>query len=106
MEDLEVNKLFNSVYSGRKVFITGHTGFKGSWLSFWLSAMGADVTGFSIDKTTPSHFDLLNIKDNKNFTGDVCKEKAITDAIKATNPDIIFHMAAQPLVGDSYRNPH
>ena len=58
-----MENLFNNIYTGKKVLITGHTGFKGSWLAFWLTKMGADVTGYSLKPPTqPNHFELLDIK--------------------------------------------
>ncbi len=89
----------------KKVFITGHTGFKGSWLSFWLYQMGASVTGYALDPPTkPSLFELLDLKSKVNSVhGDVrdsnCLKKHIRDA------EIVFHLAAQPLVLESYKNP-
>jgi len=97
--------LFNNVYQGKRVFITGHTGFKGSWLSLWLSLLGADITGYSIDiPTKPSHYELLNFQ-HTSITGDILDAKKLHQAIAKHKPDILFHMAAQPIVRESYRNP-
>ena len=97
--------LFNNIYKDKKVFITGHTGFKGSWLSFWLTKLGAEVTGYSKDKVSePNHFDLLKLP-IKSITGNVLDKEKLYKAIEENKPDIIFHMAAQPLVLTSYKNP-
>ena len=103
---MEIRHLFNGIYSGKKVFITGHTGFKGSWLSLWLSLLGADVTGFSLEpETKPNHFSLIDIK-MRSITGDIRHKKALQDAVDTCEPDIVFHLAAQPLVRKSYNIPH
>lgn len=97
--------LFNNIYKGKKVFITGHTGFKGSWLSLWLLKLGADVTGYSLDiPSNPSHFQLLNLPMNSVMNNILDKEKLL-ETISHFKPDIVFHMAAQPLVRESYINP-
>jgi len=105
MENLEIDKFFKSVYRNKNVFITGHTGFKGSWLSLWLIHLGANVFGFSLpEKTTPSHFDLLNLS-MTNYTGDILESSHLEECMKVCRPDIVFHLAAQPLVRESYRSP-
>lgn len=97
---------FQNIYKDKKVFITGHTGFKGSWLSYWLCQLGADVTGYSIDiPTKPAHHLLLKSK-IRSITGDVRNRSKFQAAIKSVKPDIIFHLAAQPLVRKSYEQPH
>ena len=95
----------NKFWKGKKVFITGHTGFKGSWLSFWLQEMGAEITGYALDPPTiPNLFELLNLKPRlKSIQGDVRDLKFIKKHIKGI--DIVFHLAAQPLVRESYKNP-
>jgi len=94
-------------WKGKKVFLTGHTGFKGSWLSLWLSSMGAKVTGFALEPpTNPSLFEQANIKDLVNdIRGDVRALDALKKAVKECEPDIAFHLAAQPLVRESYLDP-
>lgn len=95
-------------WAGRKVFITGHTGFKGSWLTFWLQSLGADVTGYSLaPPTTPALFDILDISASMNcdVRGDVRNAEAMRDAIAHAQPEVVFHLAAQPLVRASYEAP-
>ena len=100
-----MEELFGSVYKNKNVLVTGHTGFKGSWLVFWLTKLGANVFGYS-DKipTTPSHINLLNLPIN-SIIGDIRDKEKIHLAVTNIKPDIIFHLAAQPLVRASYTNP-
>jgi CDP-glucose 4,6-dehydratase len=95
----------NRFWKGKKVFITGHTGFKGSWLSFWLQEMGANVTGYALDPpTNPSLFKLLNLKSKiKSVYGDVRDLNLMKKNIRGA--EIVFHLAAQPIVRESYKNP-
>lgn len=90
------NMAFSNIYNGKKVIITGHTGFKGSWLSTWLTMLGAEVYGFSKDiPTTPSMFGTLNLERVVHHKiGDIRNKKTINDYIQAVNPDFIFHSAA------------
>lgn len=94
-------------YNGKKVFITGQTGFKGSWLCRILMNAGAQVTGYSLDPPTePSLYRIAGIeKGITSIIGDIRDYKALNDAINQSQPEIIFHLAAQPIVRDSYRNP-
>jgi CDP-glucose 4,6-dehydratase len=94
-------------YSHKKIFITGHTGFKGTWFCRILLQAGADVTGFALEPpTTPSLFAQTNTaEDIRSLTGDVRDREALVKAVKDANPDILFHLAAQPLVRLSYREP-
>jgi len=95
-------------WAGKKVFLTGHTGFKGGWISVWLSMMGARLAGFSLAPTTkPSLFDAANIVDlyDKSYIDNVCNLNQLRRSMKEVTPDIVIHMAAQPLVRYSYENP-
>lgn len=94
-------------YQGRKVLVTGHTGFKGAWLSLILSDMGADVVGYSLEPPTdPNLFQLANIQDKiTSIIGDVCDFDHIYETINTHKPELIFHLAAQPLVLDGYKYP-
>lgn len=92
-------------FAGRRVLVTGHTGFKGSWLCLWLSRLGAKVSGFSdAIPTDPSHFAVLQL-DLDDRRGDICNPAAIDAAIAETRPEIIFHFAAQSLVRKAYSDP-
>lgn len=96
---------YKNIYKGKKVFLTGHTGFKGSWMTQWLSLLGAEVFGYSLaPNTTPNHFDLLKLN-CKSYINNICDLNSLTKAINESNPDIVFHLAAQPLVRYSYLNP-
>lgn len=93
------------IYKHKKVFITGHTGFKGSWMSLWLKKLNAEIVGYSLlPQTLPNHFDLLNLDIYSHFEN-ICNLEILKKAIKASNPEIIFHLAAQPLVRESYLYP-
>lgn len=97
--------VFENIYRQRRVFITGHTGFKGSWLWLWLKEMGADVYGLSLDPVTnPNHWDLLAINEN-DFRGDIRNIGLLEQAFQTARPEIVFHLAAQPLVRRSYHDP-
>ncbi|MFC1581099.1 CDP-glucose 4,6-dehydratase [Thermodesulfobacteriota bacterium] len=99
--------MFDNLYRGKKVLITGHTGFKGSWLCFWLMQLGAEVCGFSLDvPTNPSNFEILDLKKRINhIQGDIRDRKKLLHAVQAFNPDFVFHLAAQALVRRSYNDP-
>ncbi len=96
-----------SVFNGKNVLVTGHTGFKGSWLSLWLSTLGANVTGVSLSpSTSPSLFDSLNLSSilSHNIV-DVTDFPLFSSLLCDLKPDFIFHLAAQPIVSASYENP-
>jgi CDP-glucose 4,6-dehydratase len=98
---------FGNAYKGRRVFVTGHTGFKGSWLCAWLLSLGADVTGYSLYiPSHPSHFELIGLdKKMTHLEGDVRDYERLRKAIEQCSPDIIFHLAAQALTRKSYAEP-
>jgi CDP-glucose 4,6-dehydratase len=100
-----VMKQFNDVYRGRRVLITGHTGFKGSWLSLWLQELGASITGIALaPATSPNHWDLINI-DIADCRFDIRDADNLRRVAAESRPEIVFHLAAQPLVRRSYRDP-
>lgn len=94
-------------WKDKRVFLTGHTGFKGSWLSLWLQTLGARVTGYALrPPTTPCLFDIACVNDGmESIDGNVCDLAQLTKSIESAEPEIVIHMAAQPLVRYSYRNP-
>lgn len=98
----------HAAFDGRSVFLTGHTGFKGSWLALWLSRLGARVTGYALPPaTTPNLFGLAKVQDAmaRNILSDIRDLPALTAAIRTAAPEVVFHLAAQPLVRMSYREP-
>lgn len=99
--------MFHDVYRGRRVFVTGHTGFKGSWLSAWLVQMGAEVTGYSLDiPTNPSHFEAMGLGAHmRDIRGDIRDREALKKAMAEARPEMVFHLAAQALVRLSYDEP-
>lgn len=99
--------LFNGVYKRKKILITGHTGFKGSWLTLWLKQLGAEIIGYSLSPPTkPNLFGILKLeKEITHIIGDIRDEKKLKTVFKTHKPDIVIHMAAQPLVKYSYLHP-
>lgn len=97
--------LFGRIYAGKKVLVTGHTGFKGSWLCFWLQKLGAEVIGYSLEApTNPNHISLLNLEMVSEI-GDIRDQQNLDRVFLEHKPDIVFHLAAQPLVRLSYKTP-
>jgi CDP-glucose 4,6-dehydratase len=97
----------NSFWTGRRVLITGHTGFKGSWLCYWLRLLGAEVSGFALPpEQNPALFDALKLQDQvHSIMADISDLAAIKEALAEAQPEVVFHMAAQSLVKPSYDSP-
>ena len=97
--------MFADVFRNRRVLLTGHTGFKGSWLMLWLQQLGAEVSGLALDpETSPSHWDQLKL-DMPDHRVDIRDAAAVARVVKEARPEIVFHLAAQALVRRSYRIP-
>ncbi len=94
-------------WNGTRVFLTGHTGFKGGWLSLWLQQLGANVCGYSLEPpTVPSLFRVAHIAEGmESVIGDIRDLPALRNALCAFKPEVVIHMAAQPLVRFSYEHP-
>lgn len=103
-----ITEKFSNIYKNKKVLITGHTGFKGSWLTSWLIRLNADIVGISNDiPTKPSMFELLNLKNKvKNYKFNISNLELLKKTILDEKPDFLFHLAAQPLVSKSYIEPN
>ena len=104
---MDYKKILKKNFKNKKVVVTGHTGFKGSWLSYWLSMFGAKVTGLSDGIISlPSHYSSINLKKKiKNKFLDISNQKEVFKFLKKEKPDFIFHLAAQSLVNKSYKDP-
>ena len=97
--------MFQGIYRGKRVLVTGHTGFKGSWLCAWLNRIGADLCGLALPPDqTPEHFSLLNTP-MRSEIGDIRDPDLVRKIIQSFQPEIVFHLAAQPLVRAAYREP-
>jgi CDP-glucose 4,6-dehydratase len=97
--------MFSDTYRHKRVFVTGHTGFKGSWLVLWLLHLQADVAGYALEPPTqPNHFELLSL-DMDSTVGDIRDLSKVSEALWSFKPEIVFHLAAQPLVTRSYKDP-
>ncbi len=96
-----------SFWTGKRVFVTGHTGFKGGWLSIWLNALGAEVTGYALaPPTDPSLYDLCRVDLLvRSVIADVRDADRLAAALAGARPEIVFHLASQPIVRESYRDP-
>lgn len=94
-------------YKGKNVLVTGHTGFKGSWLSYLLAKAGARVTGYSLEPpTTPNLFEICKVEERMNsIIGDIRDLERLKKVFDEVQPEIVLHLAAQPIVRDSYKNP-
>ena len=98
--------MFDDIYRGRRVLITGHTGFKGSWLAVWLTELGAEITGVGLaPPTSSSHWELLRPPTIADIRADIRDASAIREAVRKYQPEIVFHLAAQALVRQSYKDP-
>lgn len=110
LESLEImpDLNLNSFWQGKKVFLTGHTGFKGGWLSLWLNSMGAEVFGYGLSPLTrPNFFTVANVSKSlaSSTIADIRDATTLENAMLVAQPDIVFHLAAQPLVRYSYSEP-
>ena len=99
--------MFGNIYQDKKVLITGHTGFKGTWLTAWLLRLGACVVGVSKDiPTKPSMFEELKLQSKiKHYQVDIRDLSKVTEIVLSEKPDFLFHLAAQPIVSISYHEP-
>lgn len=99
--------MFHNIYKGRRVLVTGHTGFKGSWLTAWLLSLGAEVAGYSdCVPTQPANFEVMGLDSHiRDLRGDVRQRASVVKAVQDFAPEIVFHLAAQALVRKSYDNP-
>jgi CDP-glucose 4,6-dehydratase len=103
-----MNKGFTQSFKGRSVFVTGHTGFKGSWLCLWLHRLGAKVSGYSLEPpTNPNNFTVSGIESllSRHYEADVRDERALHSALSEAAPDVVLHLAAQSVVSTGYESP-
>jgi CDP-glucose 4,6-dehydratase len=108
LEDLEIMTLLDETYSGKKILITGDTGFKGSWLAIWLLKLGAEVIGIGLPpKNFEDNYVVSGLSSRiEHVNGDIRDTTLIADILKEYRPDYVFHLAAQPLVLDSFKDPY
>lgn len=101
------NLVSPTFWHGKRVFLTGHTGFKGSWLALWLQQLGAEVTGFALPpSTTPSLYEVATVEAGMHSViGDIRDGELLAQALHAARPQVVLHLAAQALVGEGYRDP-
>ena len=100
--------IFNNFYKGKRVLVTGHTGFKGSWLTFWLSSLGARVYGYSLSPEKESLFKIADISDRDVYRerfDDITNFDTFDAFFNEAQPEVVFHLAAQPIVSEGYRFP-
>ncbi len=98
--------MFNNIFAKKKVLITGHNGFKGSWLTQWLSLLNAKVTGVSLNPLdTLNHWDSLHLNLTSQYEVDINEYEKLSTIFKKENPEIVFHLAAQPIVREGFKNP-
>jgi CDP-glucose 4,6-dehydratase len=108
MEGVDMSGSLSDIFAGRSVLVTGHTGFKGSWLVLWLARMGARVTGYALaPPTCPNNFEASRVRDvlTAHYEADIRDANRLSQAVQTAAPSVIFHLAAQPLVRESYRSP-
>jgi CDP-glucose 4,6-dehydratase len=107
VEDLAGTTSLSGFWRGRRVFLTGHTGFKGGWLALWLAHLGADVRGYALDPwTDPNLFSVVRIGDViEDIRGDIRDATRLDGSMREFRPEVVFHLAAQPLVRRSYEDP-
>jgi len=106
LENMDLSGCFGGSFAGLRVLVTGHTGFKGSWLATWLQALGAQVSGIALDpETEPAHWSLLGLRLAHDLRCDVRDADALRAAVRTCAPDVVFHLAAQALVRVGYRDP-
>lgn len=107
MENMGIDSILSSFYKGKKILVTGDTGFKGSWLSFWLTKMGAEVVGYSLPpKNNNDHFNLLGLSEKiTHIDANILNASKLDEVFNTFRPEIVFHLAAQALVRYSYDEP-